>query len=331
MIITFINVGYGDSILIEHDSLKGRYNILVDGGKPSMEHYEEFSQRIRTIDYLQKKGIKKIDLMVITHLHGDHVGGLLDVASNIEVDEVWSNYVFPDRYIGKKITGNAEYERSALNVLNTLNIYNEICCILKNNGKVVREISGMGLDTKITDGLRIDVFGPERETARIQKEFLYSIYTEKDPDKIEKTILNMKGYINETCIALRLLFGNIKVLLCGDVYSNYWDPIIKQGISISADILKLSHHGRADGTSERFAEEAAPGYVVVSSSNRSDDKRPDPEVLKLFEKVSKANNKAVNFLFTDAVDIPPYSTLESRHNAVEFLLNSDGGIKYEFI
>jgi beta-lactamase superfamily II metal-dependent hydrolase len=130
MQVNFINVGYGDSILIEYKHNNGKFIILIDGGKPDEDHYKNFPGRIRTVDFLREKRIDKINLMVVSHLHEDHVGGLLEVVRNYEVDEMWSNFVFPDELLGRKIDFVCGYDEGASRLLNALNIYNQICCTM---------------------------------------------------------------------------------------------------------------------------------------------------------------------------------------------------------
>lgn len=76
--ITVLDVGQGDSILIESPSGK---KILVDGGE------ERMGERI-IIPYLQKRGINKLDMVILTHPHEDHVGGLRPLLQKIKVDTV---------------------------------------------------------------------------------------------------------------------------------------------------------------------------------------------------------------------------------------------------
>lgn len=71
-------MGQGDSILIV--SPEGKV-LLLDGGEAGSG----------TLNYLKKKGITHIDLMVATHPHADHIGGLVDVLGAIPVTEVVSN------------------------------------------------------------------------------------------------------------------------------------------------------------------------------------------------------------------------------------------------
>jgi competence protein ComEC len=76
--VHYIDVGQGDSILIV--SPEGKV-MLIDGGvggSPALE-------------YLSIKGIDHIDLMVATHPHADHIGGLIDVLDALKVSEVVTN------------------------------------------------------------------------------------------------------------------------------------------------------------------------------------------------------------------------------------------------
>ena len=71
----FIEVGQGDAILTD----KGETDILVDGGPSSTN----------VLAYLQSPGLGDLDLLVATHPHADHIGGLPDVLAQYPVGEIW--------------------------------------------------------------------------------------------------------------------------------------------------------------------------------------------------------------------------------------------------
>ncbi|MGL4654328.1 MAG: MBL fold metallo-hydrolase [Sarcina sp.] len=73
--VHFINTGNSDAILI-----KGEKNVLIDGG----DNDDESS----LVTYLKKNDVKKIDYLIATHNHADHIGALDSVVDNIEVDQV---------------------------------------------------------------------------------------------------------------------------------------------------------------------------------------------------------------------------------------------------
>jgi competence protein ComEC len=73
--VHFIDVGQGDSILIESPSK----NVLIDGG----------SRDSGVLGYLQENDIVHLDLVIGTHPHDDHIGGLIAVLGSIPVTEIY--------------------------------------------------------------------------------------------------------------------------------------------------------------------------------------------------------------------------------------------------
>ncbi|KAF0091523.1 MAG: competence protein ComEC [Fusobacteria bacterium] len=84
VIVTFINVGQGDCILIECKEM-GKV-ILIDGG--AKNDYQDMGKR-EVIPYLKRKGIKKIDIMISTHGDNDYRGGLETILKKIPVSKIW--------------------------------------------------------------------------------------------------------------------------------------------------------------------------------------------------------------------------------------------------
>ena len=73
----FIDVGQGDSILV---ILPNTRTLLIDGGER-----EGYGKVLAT---LQEHGLSHIDVVVATHPHADHIGGLVDVIKGVNVGEV---------------------------------------------------------------------------------------------------------------------------------------------------------------------------------------------------------------------------------------------------
>lgn len=74
--IHFIDVGQGDSILVK----AGDKCMLVDGGRSVAGP--------KLASYLKSQGVTSIDVMVSTHPHADHIGGLLTVLKEFPVKRV---------------------------------------------------------------------------------------------------------------------------------------------------------------------------------------------------------------------------------------------------
>lgn len=76
--VEFIDVGQGDAILIRHPA---GINMLIDGGDTDTG----------IVQYLKDHGIKRLDVVVATHPHADHIGGLVQVLKAIPVAKVVTN------------------------------------------------------------------------------------------------------------------------------------------------------------------------------------------------------------------------------------------------
>ena len=76
VVVSILNVGQGDAILIE--GLEK--TILVDTGPPS--------DRASLMNELNTRNIKKIDVLLLSHSHADHIGNAAEVIESYEVGSV---------------------------------------------------------------------------------------------------------------------------------------------------------------------------------------------------------------------------------------------------
>jgi len=95
--VHFINVGQGDCILIKIPQNK---IILIDGGGTPFNDFDVGKNIV--IPYLRKEGIKKIDIVFLTHPDLDHLEGLLPILKEIKVKTVIDNGNFYDNTIFKE-------------------------------------------------------------------------------------------------------------------------------------------------------------------------------------------------------------------------------------
>lgn len=75
--VYYIDVGQADSILIVNKN----QSALIDAGN------NDDGQEV--VNFIKSKGITKLDYVIGTHPHEDHIGGLDDVINNIDADKIY--------------------------------------------------------------------------------------------------------------------------------------------------------------------------------------------------------------------------------------------------
>jgi beta-lactamase superfamily II metal-dependent hydrolase len=79
MTVSFLDVGQGDSILIK---LPDGKHALIDAANPG--------DGADILDYLSNEGVNRLDYIVATHPHADHIGGMAYIIENTEVGQIFA-------------------------------------------------------------------------------------------------------------------------------------------------------------------------------------------------------------------------------------------------
>ena len=212
--VHFIDVGQGDSILILGPEGE---TILIDGGEEGSGAFQ----------YLQSKRIDHINLVVATHPHSDHIGGVIDVLNTIPVDKVVTN-----------------------GQMHTTSIYEQFLdAITSSEAEYVEVVRG---DTITVGSLVFDVLNPG---------------TDQGDD------------LNNSSVVLRLVYGNSSFLFTGDAGVEAEEEMLSSGLSLSADILKVGHHGSRYSSSPGFLSKVQPKIAVYSAGVGNDYGHPHAETL----------------------------------------------------
>lgn len=94
--VHFIDVGQADCALLECD---GHY-MLIDGGNAADGEL--------VCRYLEAEGVEQLDLVVGTHSHEDHIGGLYTVLRSFDVDTLWTGEITYTNYTVQNLLDAAE-------------------------------------------------------------------------------------------------------------------------------------------------------------------------------------------------------------------------------
>jgi competence protein ComEC len=100
LVVTMIDVGQGDSVLIE---FPGRKRMLIDAGGFADSPFDVGEKGVCPV--LWRKGFKRIDFLVLSHPHPDHLNGLVAVARNFSIGEFWEGRPPPEGGIYGELLG----------------------------------------------------------------------------------------------------------------------------------------------------------------------------------------------------------------------------------
>ena len=84
---------------------------------------------------------------------------------------------------------------------------------------------------------------------------------------------------NDNSIVFRLTYGDFSMLFCGDIEEKAERRLLQSGADLTADVLKVAHHGSTTSTSAEFLEAVCPQYAVISAGDDRND-LPRNAVLK---------------------------------------------------
>lgn len=97
--------------------------------------------------------------------------------------------------------------------------------------------------------------------------------------------------LNNSSIVLKLIYGNISVMLMGDATNSVEKEIISK--DIKADVLKVGHHGSATSTSNAFLKKVNPSYAIISVGKDNTYNLPSSKT------IDKLNNLGIKIYRTD--------------------------------
>ena len=183
------------------------------------------------LPYLEEHAVKKIDIVFITHPHVDHYGGLeYLLANHIKIGEVYFN--LPDKGIcDKEIPWGCNYK----DVLTVRNIYSKYGVPPKNARSGMK--FNLGPDTWIQILYAFDgVHTPVGETS-----------------------------INDMSLIMMFHYKKFKCLFTGDLDRKIGAYAAKFRDLISADVLKVPHHGTERTVPDAFFNSVSPKYALVPS------------------------------------------------------------------
>lgn len=230
----------GDSILIVSPTGK---SVLIDAG--------DAGKGKTVLEALKRYKVERLDYLIATHPHPDHIGGADEVMNGMKVGMVIDNGVdlstpAPETPATKKGRGSKAAPPPPKKKVKTVNsFFDEYADALKQNG-AQHEKAEPGKKYDLGGGAFLSVLAPSEP------------YFNKD---------QMKAGGNDTnanSIILRLDYGDFSMLFMGDAESQTEQRLLGKDLDLKAKVLKVAHHGSKYATTEDFLKRVQPEAAIIS-------------------------------------------------------------------
>lgn len=293
-----IKAYHGDSFLIKSFDFQGRpFNILIDGGPANTFN---FSLRNALV------GIETIDLLVLTHIDSDHIGGLINFISNSRFQEI-------------------DTKKMWINCVNLLRVNNGSTSISYNEGVIFeqwlidRGVPRHKFDERITTSLRLqcqngiyfELLSPttsilDKVTSNwpelsedYRKKILEIPIANNVTSQLTKgTLIDLadipfkpkssidRDLFNSMSIAFVLRTPNLSFLMLADSRPEIIEESLRSlGYNdtdnrLKVDYVKVSHHGSKNNTSNEILDMIdSNNFIISTNGGVGRSKHPDRETL----------------------------------------------------
>lgn len=236
--IRVFNAGKGDSIVVKNEDESGASYIVVDS------HANPFSASgVDVIEYLRAEGAEKISMLVLTHPHADHYGGMLEIIEEFPPDEIlcYPTYLEDTSRIKKLARVYQKYVSSECDAIRIpTQDFIRIIRYFKENESKVRQVCGPENVIRPIGFSSVDfrVILPFKSALG---DFARAIDQESD------SVINNSN-LNSLSVVLLLNYAGVEVVLGADGIRSAWMEHRKKHAKgrddfINASIVKLPHHG----------------------------------------------------------------------------------------
>lgn len=218
ILVHYIDVGQGDSILIQVN----KKNLLIDSGPKS--------DKKKLFDYLSESNLDKLDYVIATHPHEDHIGNMSEVIDDYDVINFYAPKIQSTTKTFEKMIDSLKAKNLKINVL-----------------KKGTDSINLGEGTKVT------VFSPTKDS-----------YED----------------LNNYSPVIKIQYGKTSFLFTGDAQKDVEKEILISNEDISADVLKVGHHGSSTSTTKEFLNKVRPSIGVISVGSDNSYNHPNSDTIK---------------------------------------------------
>ncbi len=254
-----LDVGQGDAAVLR---LPGGTSCLIDGGSSSESKLWQY----RIGQAVKYYGIHTLDYIFLSHADEDHISG---------IEEYLQEYEFG--FAGENIHG--------------ITLKNLVLppTAKPDDFEKLRELAReKGIQLLCMDAG--DAIGSDAAEGGLSGTIGNSV-TENGKDNAQWSIRclapaedSLTGDRNEDSMVLMLQYGEFRMLFTGDLEGTAERQLASSGEKLSADVLKVGHHGSKNASSEEFLAQVSPQIAVISCAENNSYGHPAPETVERLEK-----------------------------------------------
>lgn len=251
-LVYFLDVGQGDSELIR---LKTGQNILIDTGTGETKE--------KLVDYLHELGVQRIDILIATHPHEDHIGGMQRVVEEFPVGQIYMPKIpdaqVPTTSVYEKLLTAIDQKNLKITVPQSgrsiLNSGDEKLEVFAPNSTKYSDLNNYSIVTKLTCGEKSFLFTGDAQ-ADSEKEMIAKGYD------LKSDVLKCGHHgssTSTTAAFLKAVSPSAAVISCG-VDNDYGHPdkqvvdrLQKAGVTVYRTDRQDTILARCDGKTITFS------------------------------------------------------------------------------
>ncbi|MGO9272515.1 MAG: ComEC/Rec2 family competence protein [Terriglobia bacterium] len=204
--------------------------------------------------YLWSRGVKSIDVLVVTDTRDDRLGGVSAVLRNFRVGELWRA---ANGLTGQDGRGSASYGP----------VYGEVFDEVHRQGIRVRELAAG------------DSIAWGRTPAPTLVKVLWPPSAANLGYYVADTRAKTSGDAGDDSLALRISAGGVNLLFPGEMSGGVEKRLVRSGVTLASDLLQVARHGAKTSTTDEFLARVAPRIALITAAGASARSSPNPETL----------------------------------------------------
>ncbi len=281
---TMIDVGFGDSHFLSMPTSEAR--ILIDGGErrdwPNVDAF------------LQNQGVQRLQFVMGTHIHADHIGGL-----------VGDSFTLDDGVLGAYPVGlYIDYENKSASRF----AYDELLETLEEH-EISSAMIAVG-DTEATNSAL--AWDAAVRVQALNAGGGRSIGGDREGD-----------WLNNDSALLRITYGSVSFVMGGDSEAPVEQRVLSSsGSALESHVLKVHHHGLDDTSVAGFLDAVQPrvGMIPIATYESNNGTLPSGEVL------SRLRSRAADIYASDRAE--PLGLSLTGNDGINVTVSTDG-VSYE--